>query len=497
MKWFECVPNFSEGRDADRVERIVAPARTMPGVAVLDVERNADHNRCVVSLAGSADGLVEALLKMMAVALKEIDLNQHRGEHPRMGAVDVVPFIPLGDATMEDAIGLAEHLGERAWKELHLPVYLYAEAARRPERRDLGVVREGEFEGIRSSIGSEPGRAPDYGDKAVHPTGGIVAIGARPVLVAFNVYLGTSDVSVAKKVARAARARDGGLSEVKALGFEIKERHRAQVSMNLTDYRRTPVHRAIELVRREAERYGVAVEESEIVGLIPEDALFDAAEYFLQLNEFNRANVLERRLRVAAPPAPPPTAFAEMALPEFTRRLAMRTPTPGGGSAAAATASIGAALGAMVFAYSMPAAGPTGPLAAPLQELNEERLALLTFMDKDAESYDAVRQARKGLKANPNDPAAQQHWLDAVRRAAEVPLEAARHAAKLIRLLETHKAATNPAVGSDLVTALALLRAAREGALANVATNVEDLKKAGRPVTDLLNEVEHLRSSPP
>ncbi|MCI4340021.1 MAG: glutamate formimidoyltransferase, partial [Thermoplasmata archaeon] len=287
MMRFESVPNFSEGRDAAKIEAIVAPARVIPGVRVLDVESNADHNRSVVSLVGEEGPLLEATFQMIRVAVATIDLTHHVGEHPRMGAADVVPFIPLGTATMADAVRLAERLAERVWRELQFPVYLYAAAARRPERADLAVVRKGQFEGIRDSIATDPARRPDFGGAAVHPTAGIVAIGARPVLIAYNAYLTTENVDIAKRIAKSVRARDGGLPEVKALGFDIQERHRAQVSMNLTDYRTTPVHRALEAVRREATRFGVGIEESEIVGLIPEDALFDAAEYYLQLHRFD------------------------------------------------------------------------------------------------------------------------------------------------------------------------------------------------------------------
>jgi len=251
MTLFECVPNFSEGRDAEKVERIVAPARDVPGVTVLDVERNADHNRCVVSLVGEGDPLLDAVFRMVRVATGLIDLNVQRGEHPRMGATDVVPFVPIGASTMADAVRLAERLGARVAKELGIPVYLYAAAAKRPERADLANVREGQFEGLREAIVADPARAPDFGEPKLHPTAGAVAIGARPVLIAYNAYLTTPDVSVAKRIAKAVRARDGGLPEVKALGFEIRERNRAQVSMNLTDYRVTPVHRALEAVRRE------------------------------------------------------------------------------------------------------------------------------------------------------------------------------------------------------------------------------------------------------
>jgi glutamate formiminotransferase/formiminotetrahydrofolate cyclodeaminase len=496
---FECVPNFSEGRDAERIERIVAPARHVAGVAVLDVERNADHHRSVVSLAGPGPALLEAVLGMMRVAVREIDLNHHRGEHPRMGAVDVVPFVPLGGATMAEAVALANELAERVYRELRVPVYLYAAAARRPDRQDLGQVRKGEFEGLRTAVREDPARAPDVGERELHPTAGIVAIGARPVLIAYNAYLSTPDVSVAKRVAHAVRARDGGLSEVKALGFEIAERHRAQVSMNLTDHRKTPVHRALELVRREAARYGASVEESEVVGLIPEDALFDAAEYYLQLNRFDRANVLERKLRASAGAGTsrPGGPLAHLALSEFSERLAARTPTPGGGSAAAAVAALGAALGAMVLAYSLPAENPSGPLVAVLGVLESERRELIGLIDADADAYEAVRATRKAVRAAPAAPEVGRAWEEALRRAAEVPLATARRAERLLELLETHRHATKPTVGSDLVTALALLRAAKEGALANVATNLDELRGKGLPVGDLTAELERLRGRAP
>ena len=351
MSSFECVPNFSEGRNDATIAAIADEARNAPGVALLDVEQNADHNRCVVTLVGDGPALVEALVRMMRVATDLIDLTTHEGEHPRMGATDVVPFVPLAGATVEEAVELAIALGTRVWEELGVPVYLYGDAARVPERRDLAKVRAGQFEGIRETIGTDPRRRPDIGEALVHPTAGITAIGARPVLIAYNAYLTTPDVTVAKRVAKAVRGRDGGLAEVKALGFDIRERQRAQVSMNLTDFRRTPIHQAVEAVRREAARFGVGVEETEIVGLVPEDALFDAAEFYLQLNSFDRSTVLERKVRDAQPP--------QESLADFAARLAARTPTPGGGSAAAAAGSLGAALGEMVTAYSAADDGPS------------------------------------------------------------------------------------------------------------------------------------------
>ncbi len=487
MSRFECVPNFSEGRDAATIERIADAARAVGGVTVLDVERNADHNRCVISLVGEGDPLLDAVLRMMRVATATIDLTRHQGEHPRMGATDVVPFVPLGDAQMTDAVRLAERLGERVAKELSIPVYLYGAAARRPERRDLAKVREGQFEGIRASIGTDPARAPDFGEPKVHPTAGAVAIGARPVLIAYNAYLTTPDVAIAKRVAKAVRARDGGLPEVKALGFEIKERNRAQVSMNLTDYRVTPVHRALEAVRREAARYGAAIEESEIVGLIPEDALFDAAEYYLQLHGFDRAAILERKVRGVDANVPGHEPIAS-----FAGRLAARTPTPGGGAAAAVVAALAAGLGEMVLAYSIDPAKPVEELTALAKSLADGRRRFLALSDEDSAAYEGVRTSRRTLKERPDDPDAQRGYVAAVRHAAEVPLETARRARELADGLARVKDRTRAALASDLVTSLALFRAAGEGALANVAINLDDLKAAGAPIDALETEVRRL-----
>jgi glutamate formiminotransferase / formiminotetrahydrofolate cyclodeaminase len=499
MKRFESVPNFSEGREKGRVDAIVAEGRGIPGVTVLDVELNADHNRSVVSLVGEADPLLEAVFRMVRKAVETIDLRHHHGEHPRMGAADVVPFVPLGDSTMEEAVALAERFGQRVWSELRVPVYLYGMAARRPERSDLAVVRQGGFEGLREAVKTDPARHPDFGEAELHPSAGAVAVGARPVLIAYNAYLTTPDVGVAKKVAHAVRARDGGLAEVKALGFEIKERNRAQVSMNLTDYRKTPVHRALEAVRREAERYGTGVEESEVVGLVPEDALFDAAEFYLQLNRFSRDQILERKLSGGpeASAGARRTGLQHLNLLEFLDKVAARTPTPGGGSVAAVAGAMGAALGEMVVAYSTPLKQtPTATLAALAKELTEGRGTFLELANADTDAYESVRSARRGRKARPEDPAAQGAFVDALRHAAEVPLDTARLARRLQSRLEAHREETNAALGSDLVSGLALLRAAADSALANVSINLTDLREAGMPVADLEAERDRLSHSP-
>jgi glutamate formiminotransferase / formiminotetrahydrofolate cyclodeaminase len=490
MTPFECVPNFSEGRDAAKVERLAGAARSAAGVTVLDVERNADHNRCVITLYGEGNPLIEAVVAMMRVATEVIDLTHHHGEHPRMGATDVVPFIPLGISTMPEAVRLAERLGERVGKELEIPVFLYAGAARRPERADLAKVREGQFEGLRDAIGSDPARAPDFGPARIHPTAGAVAIGARPILIAYNVYLTTPDVTVAKQIAKSVRGRDGGLPEVKALGFEIRERNLAQVSMNLTDYRVTPVPKAFDAVRREAEKLGAGIEESEIVGLIPEDAMFDAAEQSLSLRSFDRANLLERKVRAAEAAAP-----GHESIGSFADRVAARTPTPGGGSVSAVAAAFAAALGEMVLAYSIDRTHPQPELVAVRALLTENRTRLLLFADEDSRAYDKVREARKSIKEKPGDPAGQQRLLVALRSAASVPLETARLTHELGARLESVRAQTNALLVSDLITALALFRAATEGALANVKVNLDDLRAAGDPVASLEAEVARIRAA--
>jgi len=490
---FESVPNFSEGRDPAKVDAIAAAARAVPGVTVLDVERNGDHNRSVISLVGEGDPLLEALFRMMEVAVRLIDLRTHVGEHPRMGATDVVPFVPLGTATMAEAVRLSERLGERVARELGIPVYLYAASARVPERSDLAYVRKGQFEGIRDTIATDPGRRPDFGEARLHSTAGAVAIGARPVLIAFNVNLATPDVSIAKKIAKTVRARDGGLPEVKALGFELKERGLSQVSMNLTDYRTTPIPRVVEAIREEAKKLDVATEESEVVGLIPYDALLDAAEFYLQLKSFDRQQILERR--IVPSPGAPPSRLADNSIAEFCAKLAARTPTPGGGSAAAAAGAMGTALGEMVIRYSNSPESPDAALTAALGELETARKDLLRAIDADTDSFEALRTARRARKAAPDDPKATAGWLAAIRTATEVPLGTARSARAVACRLESVRAQVRPTIASDLTTALALLDAAAAGALANVEINLPDLDAAGGNTAALRAEARSLRGA--
>ena len=298
-KIVECVPNFSEGRRPEVIDQIVAGIKSVRGAVLLDRESDADHNRSVITFVAPPDRVVDAALAGAKKAVELIDLNTHVGEHPRMGATDVIPFIPIAGVAMEDCVTLARECGERMWREIGVPVYLYERAATHAERENLASVRKGQFEGIRDEIAANPARLPDYGEPRVHPTAGITAVGARPPLIAYNINLGTSDIAIANRIARAVRHQTGGLRYVKALGFELKDRGIAQVSMNMVNYEGTPLFRAFDMVRREAERYGVAVVGSEIVGLVPQRALNAAADYYLQLEKFSDDQILEHRLAAA------------------------------------------------------------------------------------------------------------------------------------------------------------------------------------------------------
>ncbi len=292
----ECVPNFSEGRDAGKIDAIIE-AMTLPGVYVLDRHMDADHNRSVVTLAGERQAIEEAAVRGVGKAAELIDLGQHRGVHPRMGAADVVPFVPVEGTTLEDCAAMARRAGAEIWRRFGIPVYLYEAAAVRPERKRLENLRRGQFEGIRGEIATAAERRPDFGEPRVHPTAGITAVGARKFLIAYNIFLNTSDVEIARKVARAVRFSSGGLPYVKASGFLV--RGMAQVSMNLTDFEQTPVHRVFAFVRREAARYGAAPVSGEIVGLIPRSALEDSAEWLRQVENFHSLPILENRLAAA------------------------------------------------------------------------------------------------------------------------------------------------------------------------------------------------------
>lgn len=292
----ECVPNFSEGRRKDVVDRIVYSIRSVPGIKVLDVEMDPDHNRSVVTFVGGKDTVQEAAFRGARAARELIDLTKHKGQHPRMGALDVLPFVPLSGVTIEDCVEIADKVGARIGKELRIPVYLYESAAKKPERKNLENVRKGGFEELRETMPTDDSRYPDYGPRMVHPTAGAVAVGARMPLIAFNVNLKSTELQVAKDIAKKIRASNGGMAHVKALGFELANRNMVQVSMNLTDYRVTSVSKVFDAIQKEADERNVEVVEGELIGLIPLDAVCDIAARFLKMSGFNSSQVLERRI---------------------------------------------------------------------------------------------------------------------------------------------------------------------------------------------------------
>jgi glutamate formiminotransferase len=480
----ECVPNFSEGRDAAKVDAIVEAMR-LPGVYLLDREMDADHNRCVITLVGEREAIQEAAIRGVGKAAELIDLTRHQGAHPRMGAADVVPFIPIDGVTIEDCVAMARHAGAEIARRYEIPVYLYEAAATSPERQNLENIRRGQFEGIRDEIATNPARKPDFGEPRVHPTAGATVVGARKPLIAYNIFLSTSDVAIAKKIAKAVRFSSGGLRFVKGAGFLV--RGMAQVSMNLTDFEQTPIHRVFEFVKREAARYGVMPVSSEIVGLIPKLALEQAAEWFLQVESFDSSLILENRL---ASVVREKTMGGNVAVggqhasllagvEPFIEQLAAPTATPGGGSAAAAAGAMAAGLAGMAAQMSrgkkayLVHESQLGEAVARLNGLREE---LKSAIDADAEAYNAVMKTYKAAKASGDSGRANEAITAALQQAANVPLGVAERAVEVARIAAGLKPITNPNMNSDLTTAIALAKAALEGALANVTINLDSLK---------------------
>lgn len=290
----QCVPNFSEGRDLDKIERILDAFRGKPGVKLLDYSSDADHNRTVVTLVGERNPLKAAMIDAMGRAKDEIDMTKHEGQHPRMGATDVVPFIPIKNISMDECVELAKELAEEVYKLHELPSFLYEKAATAKHRENLAKLRKGQFEGMAEKVQEEKW-APDFGT-TVHATAGITAIGARMPLVAFNVNLDTNNMDVANKIARSVRHISGGLRYCKGIGIELEDRAQVQVSMNMTDFTKTPLYRVFELIRIEAKRWGVNVVGSEVIGMVPMEALIQTAEYYLGVEEFSMDQVLEKRI---------------------------------------------------------------------------------------------------------------------------------------------------------------------------------------------------------
>jgi len=470
----ECVPNFSEGRDKTKLDAIVA-AMKIGGVYLLDREMDSDHNRSVITLAGEREAIQEAAIRGVGKAAELIDLNVHQGAHPRMGAADVVPFIPIEGVSLEDCVAMARHVGAEIWKRYQIPVYLYEAAATTAERQNLENIRRGQFEGLRAEIATNPARKPDFGEPRLHPTAGATVVGARKALIAYNVFLNTPDVEIAKKVAKAVRFSSGGMRFVKAAGFLV--RGLAQVSMNLTDFEQTPIHRVFEMVKREAARYGVLPASSEIVGLIPKKALEQAAEWFLQVENFDSSLILENRL-AAVMGGKTAVGGLRAGVEPFIEQLAAPTPAPGGGSASAAGAAMAAGLATMVAARSRGKKAYLSyerELSEAIARLAQLREELKAAIDRDAESFDAVLKAYKQAKEAADGD---QIIAQALAQATSVPLSVAEKAREVAAIAERLGPMTNPNMKSDLTTSVALAEAAIKGALANVEINLESLKDA-------------------
>jgi glutamate formiminotransferase / formiminotetrahydrofolate cyclodeaminase len=471
----ECVPNFSEGRKAEVVLRLARAIEDVAGAVVLDTHMDADHNRSVITFVAEASVAVEAALRAVRLASELIDLRQHTGQHPRLGATDVLPFVPVRGVTMEDCVELAHATGERIWRELGIPVYFYERAALRPERFRLEEVRRGGFELLREEIAALPNRAPDVGEARVHERAGATIVGARPFLVAYNVNLRTDDLKIARRIARAVRASGGGLAYLKALGFELRSRGLVQVSMNLVDYEKTRLHQAFEAVRREAQRYGVSVAGSEIVGLLPQSALDQCAEYFLQIENYAPGVILENRIEAAfAGKGESETTF------DFAQEIASGEPSPGGGAAAAYAASLGAALGEMVAHLTEGRekyAEALGEVRDALALLTPLRARLAQAARDDAESFERVLNARRMRTRSEDESVRRASEIEAaLKGAATIPLEVAGVALQVLELLETLAEVGNPNALSDAATGAQLSLAAIASARYNVLVNTASIE---------------------
>jgi glutamate formiminotransferase/formiminotetrahydrofolate cyclodeaminase len=484
----ECIPNFSEARRPEVIDQIVAAITSVEGARLLDRSSDFDHNRTVLTYAGPPDAVEEAAFRAIQTAAELIDLNKHTGEHPRIGATDVLPFVPLSGATMEDCVTMAKRLGQRVGDQLNIPVYLYEAAATRPERTNLENIRRGQYEGLKSEIESNPDRKPDYGPAKLG-TAGATVIGARSPLIAFNVYLTTPEVDIAKKIAKAIRQSSGGLRYVKALGLLVEGR--AQVSMNLTNFRETPVGRVVEMIRREAQRYGVAIHHSELVGLIPQEALIDAAVWYTQLDQFSTEQILESRLYSTVQPS-----TSQPSTLNFLDDLAAATAAPGGGSAAAYAGAMGAALIVMVAGLTMGKkkyAAVEAEMQAVRVQAVELRKELTDAVEDDSAAFEAVMGAFKLPKETDEQQKARAAAIHiATINAAYVPLRTVKNAVKVMELAARCAKDGNLNAISDAMSGAAMARAALTAAGYNVRINLNSLedKSAGEKMLKELVELE-------
>ncbi len=492
----ECIPNFSEARRPEVVDQIRQAICGVPGVSVLDQHSDLDHNRTVITYVGNPEAAEEAAFQAIAKAAQLIDMDAHRGEHPRIGATDVVPFVPISEISMPECVEMARRLGKRVGHELNIPVYLYEEAATRPERQNLENIRRGEFERLKVEINTNPERSPDFGPAELGKAGATV-IGARQPLVAYNVYLATDEVEIAQNIARAIRNSSGGMRFVKAMGVLVEGR--AQVSMNLTNYRQSPIGRMVELIRREAQRYGVAIHHSELVGLIPQEAMLAAATWYLQLDGFKDEQVLENRLYEVQRSAPQEAPASQ---PSFLDQLAAGTATPGGGSAAAFTAAEGAALASMVARLTV-GKKKYAAVETQMYELIEKaealRSQLTAAIQQDATAFEALMAALRLPKNTGEEQAQRQAAVEeATLKAIAVPLQVGYLSLEAIELALAAASLGNLNAISDAASGAAFGQAALTAAGLNVQINcagLQDQQKADsfrQEVTGLKNRAAGL-----
>jgi glutamate formiminotransferase/formiminotetrahydrofolate cyclodeaminase len=466
-KLVECIPNFSEGRRQEVIESIASAILSVPDIVILDRHSDHDHNRSVITFAGPPERAVEAAFKGIAKAAELIDMDTHEGEHPRLGAADVVPFVPLAEMTLDDCVELARKLGKRVGDELNIPVYLYEAAAARPDRVNLEDIRRHEYEQLKEDIRSDPDREPDFGPSRL-PKAGATIIGARTPLIAFNVYLNTDRIELAKSIAKSIRHSSGGFRFVKALGLMVEGR--AQVSMNLTDYRKTSIARVVEMIRREATQHGVAIERSELVGMTPQAALVDAAQWYLQLDDFDFSQILESRIYEATQHGEAP----------FLDRLAAGTPTPGGGSAAAYAGAMAAALGSMVAQLTIGKskyADVQDRMKSIVSEAKELKEQLEGAVIRDAQAFEDVLLALRMPSETENEKSARDEALQlATEMATRVPMQVAQLSLKTLSLANEVAEKGNQNAVTDAGAASEMAMAAIRIAGYNVKINLESFQ---------------------
>ena len=496
----ECVPNFSEGRDQAKIDAILSAMREVPGVLLLDCESDPDHNRCVITLAGEPEPVTEAAIRGVGRASELIDLMKHTGAHPRIGATDVVPFVPVSGVSLEECVALARHAGEEIWRRFKVPVFFYEAAATKPERANLENIRRGQFEGLREEAPVNLERAPDVGGPTLHPTAGATVVGARKFLIAYNIHLKTTDVALAKTIAKKIRASSGGFPFVKAMGLPVPARGVVEVSMNLTDFERTPMHQVYAAVEGTAKEQGVEIADSEIVGLVPRRAIEMTAESYLRLQNFSSSQVLENRLEEALlNEVSPKQSLVSMVQP-FLEAVSRPTPTPGGGSVAAMAAALAASLGQMVAGLSSTKKSQAvhrPQLEQAAREFDKFKQALTEAVELDAASYEAVIAAHRLPHTSDEEQRARQAAIEqALKGAVRVPFQVGRNAARLLYLLGQLEAASSPSMISDVRVACFMAAAALRGALENVEINLESIAD-GEFVRRVRNEADELRAAIP